>query len=247
MSALILSNQDLCFGGYKLQSAINQLAVDTGADALDATTFGSAGNREFTGGLKSLGFSMGGFFQQAAGTGGIDAALMDAISIDDTVLTICPQNSTAGSPAKFFQGVETQYSLSGDIGSLLGFSCTAQNSDPAGLVHGTLMLSSITLAATGTSTGRQLGAVAAGKKIYAAAHVFSVAGSNTPTVTFTVQSDDNSGFTSATTRATFAAKTAIGAEWKEVAGAITDDYWRIGYTISGTNPVFGVMVSLGIK
>lgn len=247
MAVLILSNQDICFGGQRLQGSLNQMAIDFGAEALDVTTFGSGGNREFTAGLKTVGFSAAGYFQRAAGTGGVDAALMDNIALEDTVLTVCPQNGTAGSPAKFFQAVESSYSLGADVGSVMAFNIVAQNSEPSGLVQGTLMLNSSTLSATGNSAVRQLGAVSSTQKIYAAAHVLSVAGTSTPSITFTVQSDDNSGFTSPTTRATFTAATAIGAQWREVAGAITDDYWRIGYTITGGSPVFGVMVSLGIK
>ena len=97
-----------------------------------------------------------------------------------------------------------------------------------------------------TGTGRQLGAVVAGKSMYVALHVLSVAGTSTPTLTVIVQSDDNAGFTTPTTRISFTAATAVGAQWGSVAGALTDDYWRISYTISGTNPVFAFAVSAGV-
>ena len=79
-----------------------------------------------------------------------------------------------------------------------------------------------------------------------ALHVLSVAGTSTPTLTVIVQSDDNAGFTTPTTRISFTAATAVGAQWGSVAGALTDDYWRISYTISGTNPVFAFAVSAGV-
>jgi len=62
-----------------------------------------------------------------------------------------------------------------------------------------------------------------------------------------LQSDDNSDFTSATDRATFTALTAIGSEIKSVAGAVTDQYWRLNYTISGTNPSFSIHATIGIE
>ena len=44
----------------------------------------------------------------------------------------------------------------------------------------------------------------------------------------------------------FAQKTAVGHEWKEVAGPFTDDYWRVKYTIGGGSPNITFAVMLGI-
>lgn len=81
--------------------------------------------------------------------------------------------------------------------------------------------------------------------MYVALHVLSVSGT-TPSLTVIVQSDDNVGFTTPTIRISFTAATEVGAQWGSVAGALTDDYWRISYTISGTNPVFAFAVSAGV-
>jgi len=63
-----------------------------------------------------------------------------------------------------------------------------------------------------------------------------------------VQSDDAQAFLSPTDRITFAQATAIGAQWATpVSGAITDDWWRLSYTIGGTNPSFMVIVVVGIQ
>ena len=59
-----------------------------------------------------------------------------------------------------------------------------------------------------------------------------------------MQSDDNSGFTSATNRITFTQATGVTSELLSVAGAITDDYWRLSYTIVGGSFTFAV--ALGI-
>ena len=74
-----------------------------------------------------------------------------------------------------------------------------------------------------------------------------MSGTSTPTVTFKLQSDDNASFTSPTDRITFTDITAIGSDFQSVAGAITDDYWRLNYTISGTNPSFGIHATIGIE
>ena len=103
------------------------------------------------------------------------------------------------------------------------------------------------ITATGNSTGANLGAVGATEKCYVAIHCTSVSGTSTPTITFKLQSDDNSSFTSPTDRITFTGITAIGADFQSVAGAITDTHWRLNYTVSGTNPNFSIHATVGIE
>jgi hypothetical protein len=91
-------------------------------------------------------------------------------------------------------------------------------------------------------TGYQLGAVAATQYLYGALHIFTAG----TTITVVLESDDNAGFSSATTRATLGPLTTTGGTWAtRVAGAITDDYYRFRVTaITGT---FSVAGSAGIK
>ena len=73
-------------------------------------------------------------------------------------------------------------------------------------------------------------------------------GTNTPTLTVTIDSDSAENFgASPETQLTFVAKTAVGSGW-QVAGpaAITDDWWRAEWTISGDTPSFVFVVSFGI-
>jgi hypothetical protein len=89
--------------------------------------------------------------------------------------------------------------------------------------------------------------VSASQKMYAALHVRSVSGTN-PTLDVVVQSD-TVGFPSATSRITFSQATATTNrhQFSSVAGAITDDYWRVSYTIGGTGtPTFSFAVTVGI-
>ena len=66
------------------------------------------------------------------------------------------------------------------------------------------------------------------------------------TLNMSVQSDDNSGFTTATTRLTFTAATTRSGEYKSAAGPITDTYWRLSYSVSGTTPSVAFAVAIGI-
>jgi hypothetical protein len=102
--------------------------------------------------------------------------------------------------------------------------------------------------ATGTGTGLNLGAVAAGKRLYASLHVLSVAGTATPTITGRIESSVDNTFAAPTTRATFAAATAVGGQVLRTDGtAYTDTWWRIAWTISGTTPSFLFAAALGIR
>ena len=114
------------------------------------------------------------------------------------------------------------------------------------IIRGTLMHSgAVARTASGTGTARQLGAVSSSQKVYAALHVLSASGT-TPSLTVKVQSDNAVGFPSATDVITFSAATAVGSQWGSTAGALTDDWWRVSYTISGTSPSFLFAVTIGI-
>lgn len=157
----------------------------------------------------------------------------------------CPQTGADGEPAYFSETNLLNYSLAAPIGEAHAFSASGGSVGTA-LVRGTIMA---TGAKTSSSQGtaRQLGQVTAAQKLYAVLHVFAVSGTN-PTLDVLVKSDDAEGFSSGSTRITFAQKTAIGSELATpVAGAITDDWWRIYWTVGGTNtPSFTFAVVVGI-
>jgi hypothetical protein len=99
---------------------------------------------------------------------------------------------------------------------------------------------------TGTGTGIQLGAVTAAQRMYCNLHVLSISGTGTPTITVKLQSSVDNTFASPTDRIVFTAATALGGQASSALGAITDQWWRAQWTISGTNPSFLFAVSAGI-
>lgn len=110
------------------------------------------------------------------------------------------------------------------------------------MVTGKVLYPDVTaITSSGNSTGIQLGAISSDQTLWALLVVLAASG----TLDVTVESDDNSGFTSATTRLTFAQKTAIGAQLLSLAGPQTDDYWRIAFT-AGSTPNFTALVVAGI-
>lgn len=91
-----------------------------------------------------------------------------------------------------------------------------------------------TTTATATSTGIQMGAIAAGQTAYA---LLQVPTATSGTYDLIIESDDNSGFTSATTRFTFTQVTTTATyeflTWQPNTGE-TDDYWRASWTQAST-------------
>jgi hypothetical protein len=157
-----------------------------------------------------------------------------------SIVTASP-TGTDGERAYFGQAFQGQYESNGKIGEAFKWSWGAAASGL--IVPGTIIHTKASHAATFNGSAFQLGAVAAGKLMYVALHVFTASGT---TLDVIVQSDDNSGFTSATTRITFTQVTTVaGAQLGSVAGSITDDYWRIRGTIVGSGP-YVLAVSAGI-
>lgn len=241
MSHQVLTNAKLWLAGYNFSGDANALALDYGAEAKDDTTFG-AGTRANLGGLKTIAASAEGFITFGADT--IDEYLFSKVSVGDELFSASPAG-VEGEPGFSFLAVHAQYNPGEAVGEIIKFGLKA-NANGAPFVRGTVMLNG-TKTATGNGTARQLGAVGATQRLYAGLHVFTVSGT-TPTLDATVKSDDGVGFASPTTRITFAQKTARGFEWAtSVAGPITDDWWRIDYTIGGGSPSFLFAVIVGIQ
>lgn len=213
----------------------NRIELAGNAEVKDKTTFCSDGWREMVGGLKSLKFTYGGFGDFAeAGLDEFEFANLAA----GVVHTVSPDGAD-GSVAYSFVGVKSAYRQTVQIGEIHGVEGTAQNARD-GAVRSNLLLPKQSITGDTNGTGLQIGDVAATERLYTAIHVFT-AGTTADVI---VESDDNSGFTSATTRSTTTV-TAVGGSWvTPVAGAIADTHWRVRTAnVTGT---FSIAVSVGI-
>ena len=238
MAEQVLSDSLILFDGYDLSCNLNQVVLDHSAEPLDRTAFCHT-SRVRRGGLLISALSAQGFFEAAQP----DSALFSNVGVDGKVVSVAHTDAD-GEIAYTMQAMIGEYSpIQGAVGDLAGFSLNAGVSDDR-LVRGTVMHNA-TQTATGNGTARQLGAIASGATLYAALHVLAADGTS-PTLDIDIESDDNSGMTTPTTRGSFTQATAIGAQWVEVAGAVTDDWWRVAYTIGGTSPSFKFIVILGI-
>ena len=241
MAKYVFNDGKVFSGGYDLSSHITSVNLDITAEEQDATTINSGGFRSLLGGLKDSTLSMDGFYE--AGANLPDALLGTSIG-NELVVTTIP-DAGVGNTAYFMKSTLFSYQMFGTVGELAPFSISKSQSSDI-IVRGTVALDS-DLTATGNSAAYQLGALTSAEKAYVAIHCHSVSGTSTPTITFKLQSDDNGSFTSPTDRITFSDITAIGSDFQSVAGAVSDDYWRLNYTISGTNPSFGIHATIGIE
>ena len=244
MANQIIKDARLWIGGYNLSGDVNRLAMDLSAELLDNTTLEDSARPRLSGLLVSA-VQCDGFWD--AGAGEPDDVVDGYFALADVPVSVCPiAAAAAGSRAFTFRAAIGDYQRGASVGDMFKFTAGAEGSGGVPLVRG-LVLNNAAQTATGAGTAYQLGALSAAQSLYASLHVLAVSGTVTPTLTCKIQSDDNEAMTSATDRITFAAATAIGYEWASVAGAVTDDWWRAYFTISGTDPSFLFALVAGIR
>jgi hypothetical protein len=241
-----LMDARILLGGYEYTSFSNSLTTDYGVEMLDNTVFGDS-TRSNRPGLRTFSFTVNGYRDDGASTpfGDTSGTAYSRIGAAREVFSFAPVGTADGQRSFTIRGVNGTYTpLSGSVGDILPFELTgsaAHSELIKGVVEGVGAKT-----ATANSTGTQIGALSATQTLYAALHVTAYSGTS-PTLDVKVQSDDNSGFSSATDRITFTQNTgSIQSQWGSVNGAVTDDYWRTVMTIGGTTPSFTLYVTLGI-
>lgn len=241
MATQVISNAKVWLGKYDVSGDINALAMRYGADMQEATTIADTA-RVRRPGLKSFGMQLDGFVN--LGTGLVDDAINGLVGVRDTPVIVGPLTGADGELAYGAVLDVASYAPGAAVGEMYSFSASGEGSGD--LIRGTLMHAA-TRTATGTGTIRQLGAVSATQKLYAGLIVTSASGT-TPTLDVTIQSAAVVGFGTPTTRVTFSTASAAGAQWATpVAGAVTNQFWRVSYTIDGTDPSFSFVVFIGIQ
>jgi len=240
MAVLFFQNIRTLTGGYEL-TAVSQSATVTQSRALlDATTMNSSGWEESVAGLKSTKANVSGFYDP----GTTDLAQFSAIGAAASDLMIMPTGGADAAPAFIAQAVRSTYNAGGKVGDLAPFDAEFTGTSLA--TQGTVLKNG-TITSTSTGTIMLLGAISATQTATFQIQCTAISGTSTPTITMIVQSAAVVGFGSPTTRASFTALTAVGSQTINLAGAVTDTYWRVSYTVSGTNPSFTVAVAMGIE
>ncbi|WP_432135149.1 hypothetical protein [Streptomyces sp. bgisy154] len=244
MGSFVLTDVRLFTGGADLTSASNKVEISAEAESKPTTNYGSGGWTEVIGGLASAEISGAG--QWEAGDPGLvdDAAWSQLGGVG--AWSVGPAGAAVSDLAYFTKMLRGDYQLGGSVGDVAPWSSMGKSSWP--LVRGQFAHPPGTArTADGSGTGIELGAVAAGQRLYAGLHVLSVAGTSTPTLSVTVESDVDNTFASPATQLTFDPATAAGGQiLRTDASAITDTWFRVAWTITGTTPSFMFATTLGI-
>ena len=235
MAKLIVDGA-LASGVYNLTTSTMAVSLDLSCAEVEGTAFGDSFVNYLASPLKGAAVGVQGYVDYA----NADGAIMTALGVGNTVTTIAAGRSD-GSRAWFLNGLHTKYQpLAGKVGDAAKFDLGVATSDR--LIGGWLQAYG-SKTSTGNSTGQQLGTLSASQSMYASLHVITATGT---TLDVIVESDDNSGFTTPTTRITFTQVTTTPVAYlSSVAGAVTDDYWRMKWTISGGGPYY-IIGAIGI-
>lgn len=240
MAEGVLTNAAIIIGAHNLSGDANALALNFEAEILDITKFGDDARRKIAG-LRSNTFSLAGHWN--GGDEALDDALFSKIALAGQPISFGGAGLADGARCFTAKALLGSYAPGAQVGEVFAFDAAGEADDDLG--RG-LVVANATAGSSSSSTGQQVGAIASGASLIANLHVTAASGSS-PTLDVVLESDDNSGFTSATTRGTFSQATGLTAEQLTVAGPVTDDYWRVTYTIGGSTPSFSFVVALGIS
>jgi hypothetical protein len=249
MAKDILRNVRIFMGGCDLTAQSNKIDLGGEFEEKDATVF-----TPNTSGPTPKEVLIGLFGGKVAASGLWDAG--DPSLVDDAmwaargghrVWTVGP-GAAEGGLAYLQYAANSSYQLGGQVGDIAPWQASATGSGAQ--ARGKWLSAPGTARATvGTSTTGivDLGApVPAGKRLHASLHVLSVAGTGTPTVTATVQSAAAIGFAGPTARLVFPAVTTVTGHYLSLDGPITDQFYRLSFSISGTSPSFLIAAAVGI-
>lgn len=234
---VFLSNMAIWLGGYDHSSEENACNFMVGNPEEPDATFGDVLEAKYPGLLQPT-VDLGG--RWSAGSLSPDAIYFPRVSGDPSLwpLTMCPPNAPATTPgsdgnlAYTVIGAQFAYqAIEGEHGKLLGFKLKTLPRSTGTVNRGTVVLPKASVAATTTGTGRQLGALSASQRMIVTLHVFAINGGSW---VLTVESDNASNFATPITRGTLTAVTsAPNRLTAEIAGPITDDWWRVVLTKTG--------------
>lgn len=217
--------------------------ADTGVmvEALECTSYASEGWKEYLASMKD---------GEATIEGMLDVATLEPILLEmamsSTLYPLLVANSrplVLGDVAIFVRALLLQFSQRKAVSQIYGYSAQFKGERP--WIRGQVLYND-TLVASGDSDDLDLGSgVPSGEHLFGAVFVLAVDGTS-PTLDLVLESDVDDTFGSPTTRATIPQFTDTGSYYFEVAGPITDEFYRIAATLGGTDtPSFEYVFVIG--
>lgn len=247
MAQYVITDADIFAGSYEFSCYTASVKTEVQVAEVDFTTMCSGGWKAVKGGLKNWSAEVEGFNDlDESGGSSIDKRNWSQLGSTDPY-GICHTTAADGGVCYFGNGLlSSVYPQGPEVGAAGKLS--AKWAGSSAFVRGQVAVNGAK-SSTGSGTALDFGAsLSTSMNVYAAIWVTAISGTGTPTITVKVQSDDNSGFTSATDRITFSAVTAIGAQWATpIAWVSGERYWRMVWTVSGTTPSLTTVGMIGIQ
>lgn len=248
---VVLEAPAVWLGGYDITTDLSDVEMKAARAELADPRFGNGVAATYPG-IQEIDANVNGIYNPAAtgADGIITSPRVIATTPDFSAwpLTVCPPNAptaAAGADGNVAYTLRTaQFGLKfgAEHGQLLPFYLSSRARTGL-LTRDTILLPKATYLVTTTGTAWQVGAVTAAQKVVVTLHVFAVTGGGTWTAT--LESDNGVGFATPIVRATFTGATAITRQVIEVAGAITDDWWRIVFTkVGGTSASAAALMAI---
>lgn len=225
--AKTLANVAIWLDSFEITSSTNKVSIDKTAVELDATVFGDTSLRRM-GGLDDAVISAAGFLDWVDPE---STLFRNVGQLPEVPVSVVMGGKVIGNLAYFMQAEISQLSIDEKIGEIAPFTVKAAGSGR--LCNGFLAQDGL-VSANGNSAVYQLTAPAAMQAVGAAIHVEAFAGT-APTLTVILQSAATLGFASPTTRASFnVVNGVLASQYVEAVGPITDQFWRLAWTIGGS-------------
>lgn len=247
MAQYVITDADLFAGSYEFSCYTASVKTDVSVAEVDFTTMCSAGWTAVKGGLKSWTAEIEGYNDQDDATlASIDSRNWSQLGANDPWGMTHTTAADAG-VAYFGNGLlSSVYPQGPEVGAAGKLS--AKWAGTSAFVRGQVAVNAARTT-TGTGTILDFGTTpTTSMKVYAAVWVTAITGTSTPTITVKVQSDDNSGMSSATDRITFTAITAVGAQWAvPITFPASERYWRMSWTVTGSSPSLTTVGMIGIQ
>lgn len=239
MAKFVLTDAKVLYGGVDMSGFLSSVGLDVSIETPECTSFGDTSKRRLPG-LIDVSATQNGYWDAATP----DLAEFTSVGAASSIFSTSAESGTVGDIGYTFQSQKSSYTPGATIGEVFAFA--GEFAGDGVLVRGQVMHNAA-VASTANGAARQLGVSLATQSIYSALHVTAVSGTS-PTLDVIVESDNATGFSSGVTRLTHPQMTAVGANWQSTAGAVTDDWWRLGFTIGGTDtPTFTVFGIVGIQ
>ena len=229
MAEQVLTDVGIWIDGFNYDFVSNSVALDVSADTPESTTFAEQWRSRAPDGLKTSDFSMEGFFNSV----GYDDRQFASLGKEEIVMVV-PAGMAAGDVAYIVPVTVSGRQLSGSIGDLLAFTYASEGD---GQPDGAQVMDIREGVVAAVTTPRlQLGAIPMGQTLHVWVQVDQSAG----------ELEINLFSAAAATGGTVAARATQsnivddGHYVLNVDGQVTDEYWYLNLTPTGTNQSFDI-------